>query len=676
MAVAPFQLLVDLAAVGSGVRVGSTVTVTTTSAHNLVSGDYVQVGGFAGTAGTSMNTLGTVTVTSGTAFTYTAAGSAGTATAGSAYISRDIANPLINYSTAARDTAAILQLDNFSLASSADGGASTAQFTVEQFVTPSGGPWWKTLPDNARVRMVLANTGDQPTGAATVFLGIVTGINVTLSGSGVGNKAEFTCEDSSTVLSRLIVKATETKRAISSITRTSNVATVTTAVAHGLSSGNLVDISGVTTAGFNVKGKVATVTSTTQFTYPSTGSDGTGASALTISAMALSTVVGCVDVTTSVAHGLTNDYIIISGVTGTAGLFVNGAYSGAAAITITGNTTFRLRVAALPTSGTFTVAGATATSVGFVNKSGATAGMELNVSSVSEANAVKAILNSGLANDILTDAAMMRLFNPAVQTAISGYTYSVNSQIQLTIQPGSLQNALETIREAYIENDSLPRRYYIRPSDAALVYERVSTPTYATAPLEITTDAVGAPDTTATPSTVNPYDIKVDYDHSGIVKRLRPLGLQAKDILGVRSYNDTQIGYATRTGPLFEASMEMPKVRVAAGYTGSAKAAFIERYQPQASGSFTLRGTGDAAFNAYGFTAGYAQTATTPALVTGWLAGQWVKITSSGLGLSGLYRVEEVTYSLEPSTTIWRIDIAFSRKNLRELSVKFQKRRE
>ena len=676
MAVAPFQLLVDLAAVGSGVRSGSTVTVTTTATHNLVTGDYVEVGAFTGTPGTSMNGMFQVTVTSGTAFTYTAAGSAGTATVGSAYISRDIANPLINYSTASRDTAAILSLDNFSIASSADGGASTATFAVEQFVTPGSVPWWKTLPDNTRVRLCLTTTGSTATAAQTVFRGVVTGVNVQLSGSGVGNRAEFTCEDSSAVLSRLIIGQQDTKRAISTITRTSNVTTVTTAVAHGFSTGNSVAINGVTGTGFNGSYSI-TKTGDTTFTYANTGSNATGGTALSISNIAFSTVVGCVEITTSVAHGLKNDYVVVSGVTGTAGLFVNGSYSTSAAITIVSTTVIRLRVPALPSSGTFSYGSATVTSLGICNVVGATTGIALNVSSVSEADAVKGVLNKGLQNDALQDAYLMRLFDPSIQTQISGYTYGVMSGILLQIPVGTLQGALETIREAYIENDSLPRRYYIRPSDAALVYERVSTPTFPTAPLEITTDAVGSPDTTVAAGTINPYDLKVDYDHSGVIKRLRPLGMQGADIAGVRTYNDANIGYATRTGPLFESSMEMPAVRKTGGYTASAKAAFIERYQPQTSGSFTLRGTGDAAFNVYGFTAGYAQTgASTYALVTGWLAGQWVKITSSGLGLSGLYRIEEVTYSLEPGTTIWRIDVAFSRKNLRELSTKFQKKRE
>ncbi len=51
MATAPFQLWIDLPSVASAVRVSSTVTVTTTAAHGLTTGTYVQLEGFTGSAG-------------------------------------------------------------------------------------------------------------------------------------------------------------------------------------------------------------------------------------------------------------------------------------------------------------------------------------------------------------------------------------------------------------------------------------------------------------------------------------------------------------------------------------------------------------------------------------------------------------------------------------------------
>jgi hypothetical protein len=101
----------------------------------------------------------------------------------------------------------------------------------------------------------------------------------------------------------------------------------------------------------------------------------------------------------------------------------------------------------------------------------------------------------------------------------------------------------------------------------------------------------------------------------------------------------------------------------------AAAAYFYERHKPLLSGTFELRGAGTAAWNVYGFSSGYAQTgASSWAPVEGWKPGQWVEITAAGLGLSGLYRVEQVDWSLEPGTTTQRILVTFNRKNPSDLA--------
>lgn len=55
--------------------------------------------------------------------------------------------------------------------------------------------------------------------------------------------------------------------------RSSNVSTITTGVAHGLSTGDVVKIMDVSGSDYNVEFTTITVTSTTAFTYPNTGSD-------------------------------------------------------------------------------------------------------------------------------------------------------------------------------------------------------------------------------------------------------------------------------------------------------------------------------------------------------------------------------------------------------------------
>lgn len=61
---------------------------------------------------------------------------------------------------------------------------------------------------------------------------------------------------------------------ISTISRTSNVTTIDTTTAHNLTSGEAVRIAGVTDATFNASSAVATVTGSTTFTYPNTGTNG------------------------------------------------------------------------------------------------------------------------------------------------------------------------------------------------------------------------------------------------------------------------------------------------------------------------------------------------------------------------------------------------------------------
>jgi len=61
----------------------------------------------------------------------------------------------------------------------------------------------------------------------------------------------------------------------SSRARTSNVATIVTAAAHGLSSGNKVNVSGLGGTGYNANQVTVTVVNSTTFTYPNTGGNET-----------------------------------------------------------------------------------------------------------------------------------------------------------------------------------------------------------------------------------------------------------------------------------------------------------------------------------------------------------------------------------------------------------------
>ena len=103
-------------------------------------------------------------------------------------------------------------------------------------------------------------------------------------------------------------------------------------------------------------------------------------------------------------------------------------------------------------------------------------------------------------------------------------------------------------------------------------------------------------------------------------------------------------------------------VSVAAG------AWFKERHQPLLSGSLELRGAGTAAHNSFGFLEGYYQSGTATFALTAWAPGQFVDITAAGLGLSGLYRVEEVSLSFEPASYTQVIGVTFNRKSATDLA--------
>lgn len=62
--------------------------------------------------------------------------------------------------------------------------------------------------------------------------------------------------------------------AVSTISRTSNVATIVTTAAHNLTTGDIVAISGVTDATYNSTSASVTVTNSTTFTYSNTGTNG------------------------------------------------------------------------------------------------------------------------------------------------------------------------------------------------------------------------------------------------------------------------------------------------------------------------------------------------------------------------------------------------------------------
>ena len=694
MATAPYQLLMDIADIASAVRVGSTVTVTTAQAHNVTDGAYVQIGNTTGAAGTSMVGVYQVTRTSGTAFTYTAAGSAGTATVGSAYAAIDLLNPPINLAAGtARQEAMVVPLEGLNLSANGDGSGSQMTFNVLQETTPAGGPWYLSVPDNTRVRLVQKDTGSTPAAADIRFLGVIANISSQLTGSGQGTFSSITLGDANYLLDRVAVfgkPGSSRTVGASRFTVSGTVATVTFGQAHGFVQGQPIKIGGVpqggTNGGFTGIRRVSTVAADGKsLTY----SVGTGTT---------NTALRTVDVSYS-RVGSANDRILVTGrypdlnlldgdtltVSPSAGFTAELArilriqpYSGERVQRTSANSI--TLIFHEPYGGSWpTFSGfGTLTATGYV--SDVNDGGQLMVtipSGITEDGAVQELLNQ-TNNFHIEDYTLQRTFNTAGTANIVGGTAKNNGEA-IQFPSTSLRSALDTMVETF-SGDGKERRYYIG-LDGTLNYKLVDAstqPVYATAPYAITTASAGNPDTTTGKATVAPYSLTVnwDYDTTKNVMMSVP-NLTGSAYTAVYGYedltdNDGNQLYATRSGPKFDAVVDYPTgVRNPAGQVQRAAAAyFTERHKSMLSGQFTLRGAGKAAHNLYGFSAGYGLNSSgVPTLVSRWEPGQWVEESSAPLGLSGLYRVEQVDWSLEPGSYTQVINVSFNRKNPSDLAM-------
>jgi len=686
MATAPFQLWLDIAPIASAIRVSSTVTVTTSSPHGISTGAYIQMAGAATTAGTSMNGAFEVTVTSGTTFTYTAAGTAGTASVTSACISYDLFNPLINYSGTAKEQALYVDLDSIALSMAGDGGSSSFGFTVNQDDTPADGPWFKLIPDDARVRLVKADTGTSPASdqSDVFFMGIITSIESKLNGAGQGTTSDVTLSDPTAVLERTVLYGGRVSpRSIvksGGAARSSNVVTVTTEYNHGYQIGQQVVLSGVLGGGgvsFNTVATIAGTPTPTTFTFNQSGSDATSVESITPSAASLkSKSVNKVRLT-STNHGLTNSgpetYVTIAGATAsntTAQDLLNKAFSTNfnKIIVIDANTIELTLATTVSKSTTFTMTGSTLISNPVVapiqGKRGPTISFEFK-SGESESAIISRALEA-IHNYKAINPAFQRVFDTSDSSLVAGST-TAKTDTTLKIDPTTFRSFLDTVVETFTGIDGKPRRYFINTS-GKLVYglvDQASAPVYATAPYAVITSGAGDYNAVNAKSTIAVSNLEVTWNHE-TTKQVVFSAPQAfaEVILTVKDY--TQVGYTPRANSItLDGQLDYPTaVKNAPSQIAIAASAFMaERHKPLMSGRFILRGAGTQSFNQYGFNAGYAQTgASTFALVSRWLPNQWVEVTSTELGLSGLYRVEEVEWSLEPGAFLQVITITFNRR--------------
>jgi hypothetical protein len=706
MATAPYQLWVDCPPIASAVRSGSTVTVTTVATHSLVVGSIIAIEGATGTAGTSMVGAWTVATTpSGTTFTISSAGSAGTATVttvlGSgtasetsytAALAQDLFAPLIDYSGTARNSALYVPTESVQLAASGDGEGATMTFSVVQDDTPAVGPWWLLFPDEARVRLIQKNTGVSPAtdGSDVLFLGTISGISARLTGSGQGSIADVQVSDSNAVLDRLVIfgKPLSSKAVTdpANMVRASNVVTVTTKAAHGYGVGQKIVVEGAlggNGTSFNGSFTIASTPNDYTFTYAQTGSNATAQSALSSTGITREGKTGYMRVAFGVDHGLKDGQTIwIQGATTSPRgsmmeNLVNNKFTGAAVTfknpttKVADTTRVWIRLAATPDvyrSVTATSAFMYGALNGIISITpngqpdqgsiGINSGEDESAAVIKMLNVVKA--NKG------RDYALNRILNTASNTKIVGSTNP--NQTGLTFPAGTLRSALDSIVEAYGGMDVKNRRYFV-DTQGRLNYgltDPTAVPTYATAPYKLITTGTENPNTTTAAATLMPSRLEVAWDYRTTKEALIITSSSESETTAQRVTNYTSAGFARRAGaPTFDDIVEAPTSTkdVGAEIDRISRAFFLERHKPVQSGSFTIQGRGTQSFNQYGYNGGYAQTGvSTFALVSAWAPGQWVDITCAELGLSGLYRIEAVDWSLSPGSFTSIITLTFNRR--------------
>lgn len=710
MATAPFQLWIDMAPIATAIAATGTVTITTSSAHGISPGAYVQIDGLTA-AGTSMNGVAQVLSTpSGTSFTYALGGAAGTATVDAGCVSYDLMNPPINYTNGtAREQAMIALLDSLQLSSNGDGSGSSMSFSVMQETTPGGTPWFTLIPDNTRIRLCEKDTGSIPGTADVRFLGVLYAIDSQLTGSGQGSISSLNVGDVNTLLDRLGVFGQSTAtRAMQNgaATRTSNVTTLQfpTRTAHGFVVGQQIKVSGLSGGGnasFNGIFNIASVPTPNTLTYSNAGSASTsGGRSLTVTRKGSSRdrlvlkATGAPGLTTNNFNLSSGDTIYTRGIIGIPGSgwdtgninllrrLANGTFSGDQVIVINAYT-IEL-VLPQPITGNWGTFDTGAYLIGTAPQAGppvVNGQMIVKIQKgATEDAAIKSFLSLTNAYKS-TDYPLQRLFNTAGTAQITGGTAYSNTQ-DVQFPATTLRSAMDAIVETYQGNDIADRRYFIDVNGSLnfKLVDATAKPTYPTAPYSIITTGAGTPDTSSAKATVSPYNLSVIYDHETTKAAMFTIPATGGQSLSqVWSYNDLTTDptsgsaiFSERKGaPILDSIVDFPTAvsNPGAQIQRAAAAYFTERHKPGITITFELRGAGRAAWNQYGFTSGYAQTgASTFALVSGWRVGQWVEITAAGLGLSGLYRVEQVNWSLEPGSYVQRIGIIANRKNPSDLA--------
>jgi hypothetical protein len=628
-----------------------------------------------------------------------------------AVISRDLLNPLGNYASAYRNNATVVPLGTISMSKSGDGGSSSFGFTVYQDVTPSTGPWWASLPDNARVRMTRNSTGTAPQSdeSDVVFKGLVGQVTAGINESGQGNTCEVSVDESNSILGGITIKGTPSIRTINvyksvatgayfGIRRSSNSVIVTTTRDHPFKTTapyNKVRIKnalGGGTAGYSEKDFTISAVGLNRIEFPQTGANDTQNSTIKVASVTTVPNVQRISVTfderpnilpqmagslSACKFNFSQNIDFVGGATLQGWLKENDWYATAAS----GTALTAIFHTAGPARPQKPGGGAYANGTSFPSTLGriyTQPSIDLSAplgvgdieigTKVTEDGAVKLILSTGVDGINSSDYSLQRIIDTSDESGISGSSLTPKSALR--INGGSLQSALDSLVEEFSGNDGKERRYWIS-NDKKLNYELSdpgSAPANATAPLKIIVS--GAENPYANPGTIFPAQLQATIHHSDIVKRIIVTPGQAivgED--GVREYTDDGIEYTKRSGPILQASVNAPLAKDKSGVTTAAKAFFLENAKTILSGSFVLHGCGTAAYNQYGWQGGYSDAGT---LTYSWEPNQWVSIEAPSLNLTGIYRVETVDVTFEEGSYIQNITVGFARRSVGTLTSKLK----
>lgn len=315
---------------------------------------------------------------------------------------------------------------------------------------------------------------------------------------------------------------------------------------------------------------------------------------------------------------------------------------------------------------------------------------------------------NGLAGGSYTeDAATKLIFNAAATPIYYGTATSLSagspSYGRQTFEPQTLASAIDTVRGLAEGFDGSIRRYWV-DANAVLNYGITGTaPANPTAPVEIITSGTQVLGSTSATTKVFANSIKVNLDHNSQVDRIftRAASYQsdldrgrAGGTSGAYTRGNTVDPYvrtagsavpfgpgtafARPTGPRSEKLFELSQFR---GLNNANRADFIDRFTgatfalnavPKRTISVSISGAIGTATSApdlsYGFVQGY--TGGSPYTLTKTIAaGQYITLNAPALNLSGLYRIESLTYSFRTGSSIVDIDLEleFRKKGLREI---------